>query len=354
MNKVNIVKNFKNFNEQSVNISVFGNSIAAGYSMVDEIKPLGYIIDSLVGDYIRESKIDFKTYDLAQAADNSDKHTLNFFLEDITLSEMKKNIHSVYFKNGKMDAPVNISEENFEKFYHNLEEDKKISEVIKTTDSNIIIYSGATGKSLDEITRKGRVTPAKLKKCFTDELSYIQAFMNNINNQNRKNEKIQVYILGIPNFFGINAVSYFNKFLKEIASLHPCTTFVEPSKIACLYNRDKKIFFDFHYDNEERDKNTKKILASIEQNYEDVHLSTALDKKLFRLSQENRKSDKEIYDKKTIISIMDETIRNEKKLSDEEIIKFLKNFKKYFSSIYPSDFYYIDKEIINDYEKKLK
>ena len=152
-NNHRLAKLLKSYNISKINIICCGNSISSGFSFTSHTKPLLFRNEN-IEKIFNENSIDLKRYHFARSQDNNDEHILSYLLNDTKLSDICKlnRFDLVTMKS------TGVDESNIDELYP-LDDDTTIKELIGTTDSsNIIIYNGATGSFLDNVTR-GENTP---------------------------------------------------------------------------------------------------------------------------------------------------------------------------------------------------
>lgn len=101
--------------------------------------------------------------------------------------------------------------------------------------ANIIIYNGATGSFLDNITRNGKLSQ-KLTYGIKRDITSLEATLKIIQEKNRNSSlNIQLYLCGAPNFLGLHISDIINHKLQSLSKNYAFVTYVEPVKSKLLY-----------------------------------------------------------------------------------------------------------------------
>lgn len=327
---------------KNIHLTSFGNSIATGYAMNDDIYPMLKRNKDLL-ERIKQLQINASFHSFARAQDNNDEHLLDWIVNNISESEINKLVHVDFDAQNKnsMDAR-GIKSEDVDKLYpSNPEIDMGLQDLVKLNSkdlANIIVYNGATASFLDNLTRHGK--HLNLYGFFRDFKS-MEAILKTIY---LINPNTQVYICGIPNLGKINAVYFLNQQIKKICSNYPNCVYVSPIPQNFIYKKNGKILVDIHYNNEEYLQLNNNIIESITGNYEQVRLFVELDRRLKRYSADAFKSNSDLrYDGEKINEVITELLEKHKEIITP---KFLKKVLKYYKEKYPHDYYYTPRKTV--------
>ncbi|MEG0825933.1 MAG: hypothetical protein RR404_00530 [Bacilli bacterium] len=337
--------NLNKYRITSLYLTSIGNSIASGYSMTRITKPLLFR-NSTILPIMQEQGIDTKLTHFARAQNNSDEHILDWFLNNIELSEIY-NINISDYNVMKLQVKLG----DIIKYYTANDFNLRLSDLILEHNpslANIVIYNGATGSFLDNITKEGHryFTYGVKRDCIS-----IEAILKYIQNANRiKKSNTQVYLCGVPNLLGLNISDIINNRLKKIAKQYANVTYVEPAKSKLFYRTfDNKISFDLHYDETEYLKLSNNIIESIAENYLLKKILIEIDRDLYFLSQMIEINQDNAYQNSFFLSEFVDNILNFYHL---ELIKENQNVNELKSKIYQyikkryiHDFYFINKKI---------
>ena len=250
-----------------------------------------------------------------------------------------------------------IDEYNIDKLYP-LFANISIEDLISNENaSNIIVYNGATGSFLDNVTRGGKhyLTYGIKRDCVSIEsfLKYIQEY-NRSNNTN-----IQVYLCGVPSILKASDI-FINTRLKNISKKYANVVYVENIPKKLLYKKeDGSLVFDLHYDELEYLKINNKIIETINENYLITNMLINIDRGLYTLNKEFQLGKIERIDVETGIGeIIDLSLLiNEDKLkkSNIDLKDVLIYIREYLSNRKPYDFHYAgNKNIKMSIDKHIK
>lgn len=341
-NNYRLAKLLKSYNISKINMICCGNSISSGFSFTSHTKPLLFRNEN-IENIFKENLIDLKRYHFARAQDNNDEHILSYLLNDTKLSEIcKLNRFDLVSMNS-----TGVDETNIDELYP-LDDDTTIKELIGNNDSsNIIIYNGATGSFLDNVTRSGKhcLTYGVKRDCVS-----IEAFLKYIQEQNRiKGTNVQVYLCGVPSILKASDI-FMNTRLKEISKKYANVVYVENVPKKTLYKKDNFITPDTHYDEVEYLSLNNKILETIRDNYLITNMLINIDRGIYALNTEYQIGEIERIDVETGVGeIIDlSLIVNQEKIKELNIDlkQVLKNIKEYLVNRCPYDFYYARKNNI--------
>lgn len=320
-------------------LTSLGNSIATGYSMNSSIKPL-FLRNKTLKDTMNYKNIDLELYSFARAQDNNDEHILEWINKNIKQSEINRQVH-MDFGHEKTSMEVgNLSKKEVNEYYPiNPKNDIGLQDLIKINDSktaNIIVYNGITGSFLDNFTRKGKHLNLY---GFKRDLISLEAVLKTIY---LMNSNTQVYVCGIPNLLGVNAVEIINNKLKQICKLYPNATYVSSVPSRFIYGKDGQIMFDFHYNKDEYIYLNDNIITAINNNYMINKLFIEFDKRMKMYSDIGQFDDHSITDNNKVVEyIITNLITKYKEILDENKIKEL---IEYYKERYPHDYFYTPKE----------
>ena len=268
--------------------------------------------------------------------------------------------------NLKHDTPVisTIEKEIAEYYPKNPTLSHHFKDLVLTEENgraNVLVYIGATGSFLDNITRGGF---PKIISGFKRDFTSISATLKEIQSSNRHDEtNTEVYLVGIPRYIGTPVTDILiNRHLKEIAKNYANVTYVEPIKAKLFYGLKAEV----HLNDEENLSLNNSIIESIDDNYIAVMAKIEIDRFLFKLNEIIEISTIEIVDQADAhkIAIMHEVAQ--KKLSEyldpiidkylsmmkaenKDTQKFLEDIKTYINERLPYDFYYLGKDNINKF-----
>lgn len=336
------IEMLKRLEIENINLTSFGNSIATGYAMNDDIYPMLKRNDDLFNK-LEEHNISVRIHSFARAQDNNDEHLLDWIINNKKESEINKLVHEDFNKNNKNKMDIRgLKQEYLEELYPTkLENDIGLQDLIKQgteSEPNIIVYNGATGSFLDNITRHGK--HLNLHGFYRDFKS-MEATLKTIY---LINPNTQVYVCGIPNLTKLNLVVFLNHEIKKICKNYPNCTYVKPVPQNFIYKKNGKIIIDIHYNNEEYLKLNGNIIETITKNYEKVKILVKIDKLLKQYNEELFKNGYSSKEQNTeITSKIIELIENNKeKLTKKQ----LKEIIKYYKEKYAYDYYYTPRKTV--------
>lgn len=349
LDKINskFVEMLKRNNIKNINLTSFGNSIATGFAINDDIYPLLKRNKNLE-EQLTNSDVNNIYRSYARAQDNNDEHLLDWLVNNIKESEINEFVHIDFDKQNvnSMDSRT-IKKEDVEKLYPlKPKNDIGLLDLVKQSENslaNIIVYNGATGSFLDNFTRHGR--HLNLHGFYRDFKS-MEAVLKNIY---LTNSNTQVYVCGIPNLTKLNVVGFLNHEIKKICKKYPNCTYVKSVPQNFIYKKDGKIIVDIHYNKEEYLDLNCNIIESITENYEQVKAKVEMDTILKKYNAElfkkgnNAKND----DNK----ITDEIANLIEKYKQKLTSKQLKNIVNYYKEKYPYDYYYTPRKTIIEVAK---
>lgn len=368
-----------------------GNSLMSGYSVLHKTQPL-FLRNKTFKVIFKKHDIDVLSIHYARCQNNNDEHIGDYFKNNVTEEEIYR-FNRVDLK--KPDTPaIEMDDNKLEEFYpKNPKMNHGFRDVVLEKNinlANILVYIGATGSLLDNITRGGL---PRVFSGFKRDFTSIEAILKEIQLNNRENgTNTQVYLVGIPKYLGLPVTDILiNNKLKKIAEQYANVIYVEPIT-AKLYYPHKG--FDVHLNEEEYLEYNKIIMEKIYNKYLSTMAMINIDRKLYKLnkllevyltefiSDSNNENLNVLLNKlikefdlssDTINKIMTyiNSLNNKsfemiaKKIFDEiiwmtinyytEMLNkegintqiFLNDIKKYLNNRLPYDFYYVGKDNIN-------
>lgn len=336
-----LAKILKEQNVSKVNMICCGNSISSGYSMSSFTKPLLFRNEN-IQEILKQNSIDLNRYHFARAEDNNDEHIYSYLINNVKLSDIcRLNRFDLINMNS-----TGVDETNINELYP-LDNNTTIKGLLSDDKaSNIIIYNGATGSFLDNVTRGGKhfLTYGVKRDCVS-----IEAFLKYIQEYNRYTKSIvQVYLCGAPSLLKASDI-FINTKLKVIAEKYANVTYVENIPKKLFYKKaDGGTTFDLHYDEAEYLTFNNRIIESINNNYIINKILIKIDRKLYTLNNHFQAG---IIKKEEIGKIADNVINNtivkyreSLKQQNIDLKSLLLIIRKYLINRKPYDFYYIGKE----------
>lgn len=342
-----------------------GNSLMSGYSRLFKTVPLFKRNQSLSAVF-NKKYIDIVVTHFSRSQNNNDEHIHHYFQNNLSEEDIYRYNR---IDNLKPDTPtVAMSEEEIEEYYpkkpkHNYHfKDNVLTE--EKNRANILVYIGATGSFLDNITRGGF---PKILSGFKRDITSIAAILKEIQSSNRNDSSnTQVYLVGIPRYLGIPITDIvINRHLKKLAQDYANVTYVEPINAKLFYGLNP----DVHLNEEEYLELNNSIMESINDNYITVMAKIEIDRFLFKLNEDveiltieeigNKNIDKitimQEISKKLLKKNLNSIISKYLKLLKENSLDtntFLKEIKQYINSRVPYDFYYLGQENLNNSFRK--
>ena len=296
------------------------------------------------------SHIDLERYNYSRSQNNNDDHIFEWLISNIKQSEINRLNRSDYEEGKTNMSTFGLDSNAIDEYYPlELEKDMGLLDLLtenKKNTATVVVYNGATGSFLDNITRDGKITE-KLTYGIKRDITGIESTLKFIMTQNRKNNtNTQVYLCGAPNYLGLNITSIINLKLKRLTGIYSNVSYVEPVKSKFIYKKhdNSGIIPDMHYSEEEYQDFNIKITDSIIENYDKKAKTINIDKSLYNLSSILETSEKEhIGDDEYIISLIEKTLEKNR-LED---LKSYQELKEYLLNREPYDFYYLGKKNIN-------
>lgn len=361
---------FSKLNIEKVQLTSIGNSIASGYSAIKTIKPLllrNDSIEKIMGLFDIQCSRDH----FARAQNNNDEHIFNWIISDIKLSEIHRMNQNDYGTGSSSMVSKEMSEDLLNYYYPiHMEQDKGLNRLIRESNpklANIIIYNGLTGSFIDGFKRNGTIFQKTMSGVQRDLVS-IEATLKYIQEMNRSyNSNTQLYLCGIPNYFGIHISEVFNSKLKKIATQYANVSYVEPAPAKFFYKTSnensenqnsvikniKSYQVDIHYDEVEYLQFMSNILRTIHKNYISNQIMISLDREFVQLNSqlefEQISSNVDMVDKMMNFALQSQFGNLKDELLKKEL---LKKIEQYLLNRSPYDFYYIGKQHIKNITKK--
>lgn len=346
-NSGELAKKIRDLNYKKLQLISLGNSIGTGFSLSDINLPL-LERDKILDEEMKKEEITLEKYRFARSENNSDEHIFNWILNNISQSEVDKWNYRDYLNH--ISNGNELIKKDMIKDIYNGKNNIQIKDLLFNQEDNvsdIVIYNGATGSFLDNITRKGK---HKLTYGITKDLDYIDAILGMIQNSNRKtNSTTQVYICGAPKITNIPVSDFFiNRKLKSIVYRYSNVSYVPNFHKKMIYNKDGKIVIDMHYDKEEYLLLISNIFKTINDNVVINNSIIKIDKKLSEL---NENVEINLSKENTTGYVLD--LINKEATNQKDKILFLNEIRNYLLERYPYDFSSLDYETIKNLSKIL-
>lgn len=343
----NILEKYK---IKNLRLTSMGNSIASGYSLARTTKPL-LLRNESIKDIMNMHNIELERYHFARAQNNSDEHVFEWLTSNIKESEIHR-LNQIDYSNNPVSMKTNgLNNEKIQEYYNtNLSSDKGLQDIlfeVKDNLANIIIYNGATGSFLDNITRNGKLS-RKLTFGIKKDITSIEAILQMIQEKNRnKGLNIQIYLCGAPKIPIINASNIINSKLKNLSKKYANVAYVEPITSKIMYPKYEEtptnkytLLPDIHYGELEYLKLINNILETIINNYTYLKEKIRIDRELITL---NKDLEIKNYDRINDDNYVEKNIHNiiyQEELPQNQLYKI----KSYLIERFPYDFYYLDKK----------
>lgn len=344
-----LAKILKEMNVSKINMICCGNSISSGFSFSHFTKPLLFRNES-IEKILEKNSIDLSRYHFARAEDNNDEHVYSWLINDVKLSDICKmnRFDLVAMKS------IGVDENNIDELYP-LDDETTLKQLLDQNSSNVIIYNGATGSFLDNVTRGGKhfLTYGIKRDCIG-----IEAFLKYIQEYNRFNGRnIQVYLCGAPKLLKTSDI-FINTKLKKISEKYANVTYIENIPKKLIYTKtDGGKTPDMHYDEIEYLTLNNQIISSITENYLINEILINIDTLLYSLNTNYQmgsinKEQKDELANKVILDVLREY---EEQLYEQgiDLIYLLTKIKNYLLSRTPYDFYYMKKDNIKENVKEI-
>ena len=343
-NNYKLIDLLQKLNIKKLNLINCGNSIASGFSSSSYTKPL-LLRNESIQKIAEENGINLKRFNFSRPEDNNDERIFEWLVNDIPLSVINKlNRFDIINMN-----EIGVDEKAANEYYP-LDDETTFNMLINNDSEDIIIYNGATGSFLDNITRHGNhyFTYGIKRDC-----NSIESFLKYVQTINReKNKNIQVFLCGAPKLLGITDIHIsINPRLKSIAKKYANVSYVDNFDKKLLYKKpNNKLTPDLHYDEDEYLILNNKIIKTIGEQYLIKLIMIKIDRSLYKINMEYqfgkiKKEEIEVYSNNVINNI----IENYNDLIREQNIDskvLYKNIREYLLNKQHHDFYYIGKDNI--------
>jgi len=333
-------------NVKRLNLISCGNSIAAGFSMSSFTKPL-LLRNENIEKIIRGKGIEFKRYHFSRSEDNNDEHIYSWLINDVPLDIINRLNR---FDISNMNE-IGVDDKKANEYYPLYDKATLKQILVHENSSSIIIYNGATGSFLDNITRGGKhfFTYGIKRDCIS-----IEAFLRYIQEMNREqNKNIQIYLCGAPQILGLSNI-FINSKLKKLSENYANVVYVESIPKKLIYRRDDgKIIPDLHYDESEYLSFNNQIIRAINENFVLKEVFIRIDKMLYLLNKEYQLGNitkEELTGKIQSLNLLYLCEEYSGLFNSNMYRQLLIKIKKYLLERYQHDFYYVEKRNI----KKLK
>ena len=370
----NLAKQLKKYDIKKLRLTSMGNSIASGYSMVRSVKPL-LLRNESIKKIMEENNINLERYNFARAQNNNDEHIFEWLETNIKESEIFKINRFDYSKFPTSTWTYGLNDRLKDEYYPlNKIKDMGLKDAVtesKDDLANMIVYNGCSGSFLDGITRKGFLSQ-KIMYGINRDLTSIESSIKVIQTNNRlNNSNTQIYLCGVPNYWGLNVSEIINHKLKKLASKYANVVYVEPVKAKLFYKKLKSDEYfelprykrrikssDLHYDEKEYLKLNNNIIESIYNNYSITKALINLDRNMYKFNSKIELKNSELFkdqiDRKKEI-IFDIILKELESIDGYDSKKiFLNKAKKYLLTRTPYDFYVTGKKEIKNSIEKVK
>lgn len=322
---------------RNFHITILGNSLATGYSRVNKALPLlerNYSLKRILINHGITPII--RVFSRMQDSNDERLHSW-YYLSSSEKERLKFNRHDAkkfnYFTKEELEQYYSLKHDH----------DDKIKDVLShcnDEDANVLIYSGATGSFLDNVTRGG--LPKKAMSGFKRDFKYLEFTLKEIWNENiRTGKKTQVYLCGVPNYKGLNITEFFiNRHLKKIAKKYSNVVYVDAVHASLIYKNG----VDVHLSEEEYSEYNNAITESISENYVETNNKINIDKDMYNLAQiiideitnKQKGCEEEIDYDKLILDYLGRYLPSFDGL-DYDTSDYIKNIKQYIYNQLPTE-----------------
>ena len=335
-----LVDFFRDYPKEKLSLTAIGNSISTGFSLSE---PGRLLLDRnpSLAEYGKNSGLDVQTYHLVRSENNNSLAVFTWILQNCSEKDSFSWSRTDYERAIKKGRPL-LTEEEINQFFSG-GSDKKIRDVIFDTDrtnANIIIMNLGTGSFLDVLMRHGALPVPHIFHAIERDIYGINAILELIEFNNRKhNSNTQVYLCGAPKIVNTPLTTLFmNKRIKRVGASFPNVTYVPAFPRQAFYRiKSGRVFPDPHYNQAEYLHLLAKIEKSIIDNYFIRDLMIDLDRKIFRLSNDNDIHGKK-YSLKDILLAVDEAAEKYESRTGD-YAHFIDFFRAYAKIRYPYDYY---------------
>ena len=344
-----LLEKLKNLDKEKLVMVALGNSISTGFSFCDDNKPLldrNILLETMCEEY----GIDLYKYKFARSENNSDQNVLNWILNNYTEQDMN-NMNRRDYENHEKNGNSLLTGKELDQYYGKSKVDDVHIQDILFNDgedtANIVIYNGATGSFLDNITRGGI---HKYKNGVNKDIGHIESVLSLIHNNNRENlSGTQVYLCGVPRLLNTGIQDYYmNRPIKTVSKRYPNVSYVDNFKRKVIYKGKNKV--DLHYNKNEYLKLTHLIMKSVLENYEINSALIGIDRDLYHYNKEIEMGKRDNNSYNDILDIIEEYVFS---FTEENEVELLKRVKEYLLERYCYDFFCLDKKAIKDVPTKL-
>ncbi len=334
---------FEQLHINSFYLTGAGNSLMSGYSSIFKTIPLFKRNKNLCAIF-EAHQINAIINHFSRTQNNNDEHTYQYFCDNISEEQIYQyNRSDVITQNSVMTA------QDLEEYYPKTpKQNYKFKDLILRTnphEANVLVYIGATGSFLDNLTRNGSF---KNINGFKRDLISISALLKTIQISNRsKNAKTQVYLVGIPKYLKLPITDIFiNNHLKKLATQYANVKYVDPINAKLFYGHK----VDIHLNDQEYLELNNSIMDSIINNYLIVDAKITIDRTLFQLNQiieMDLKNKEQAFNllNQYLNPIIDEYIAKINNLGLNPI-QFIQDISAYINERFPYDFYSLGKNNI--------
>lgn len=341
---------------RKLQVSSIGNSIGTGFSAMSGNKPLLLRNESLE-EQAKDKGIELITHQFSRFENNRDEHTFNNLInnkKESTFNAETRRDYRVF----RMGGNQLLSDEDIINYYPtSVKEDVGMRDALYRQEdglANIVIANVGTGAFLDNVTRGGR---HYLINGIAKDRAYIEALFGNIQFNNRNNYgNTQIYLCGAPRILNTPLSDIFiNRPLQSVVNRYANVTYVPTISRKVLYSSDVMPipFPDTHYNEEEYLRLLKEVEKKIREEYQKKDAIISIDRKFDRRSREIEMSEVRVDTRDEILSTIEyyaDLLEDSGKDRDE----FLKQVRRYLLERYPYDYYYLDREAIEESYKVLK
>ena len=331
--------------DKKVNFVIIGNSLSAGYSIIEDTIPYLYRNQEFIKE-LDSNNIFYSIYHFATPRNNENSAILFNLIKEINIKDINTKVdNDIKFFNNELNWS-GINRDKLSKYYDiNETENKSVREILEDNNAiNIIILNCCTGGCLALFNRGNKLEKALfLKGIFKDlrDYNFILMYLYYIN----KNSLL--FINSIPNitfplYRILNlAIDMINFKIKQISNRYCNTIFIKQPRIKGFYKSNKQI--DFHPNNKEYEMLVKNTTINLSNNIEELLLLQDLNSFMFKHLEVNLKNIENLNNKtlinkevKIILEKYDQKINN----------KGLKRYVKYFNKVYPYQFVGLDRNLI--------
>lgn len=200
LENIGLAETLKKNEVKKLNLSSWGNSIASGYSMAGQTKPL-LLRNKTLEDVLKDYDIELQLSQFSRFENNNDENALEWLLTGKTEKDMN---HYAYIDDTWMPkSGEKITEREFGRYYpEGKKQERTMQDILREKGidvSNIIIYNGATGSFLDNNTRGG-ILSHRLMHGIRKDCTSIESILKYIHILNRNyGTDTQVYLCDAPN-----------------------------------------------------------------------------------------------------------------------------------------------------------